>query len=41
MKVQGFINVYPATEEGAMGTQYGDHKTGNGIFSTQIGRAHV
>jgi hypothetical protein len=35
MKVQGFINVYPANDPGAMGTQYGEHKTGSGIFTTR------
>ena len=34
MRVQGFINVYPAGEEEAKGTTYGKHKTGNGIFTT-------
>jgi hypothetical protein len=35
MKVQGFINVYPAGERGAMGATYGVHKTGNGIFHSK------
>ena len=35
MKIQGFINVYPWDEVGAMGTTYREHKTGNGIFPTR------